>query len=345
MTSRDSHPNLHPSTRPQALKPARRAGSAPLRIGFQMDPLASLNPQGDSTLVLMVEAERRGFELFYYHPKSLSLGAEGATAIGNRVTFNWPEGQRPEQNWYQLGPAVKLHLASFDVIWLRQDPPFDLGYITSTHILETVMDRVLVLNHPVEVRNAPEKIFVMRYPELMPPTLISSQVAEIREFRREHRDIIIKPLFGNGGAGVFHLRPDDENLTSLLEIFARSNPEPLMIQKYIPAIRQGDKRIILVDGQPIGAINRVPVANEARANMHAGGKAEPAELSPRDREVCAAIGDELKNRDLVFVGIDMIGDYLTEINVTSPTGLQEINRFNQMNCESLIWDAVLKRFE
>ena len=340
MTSRDS-----PSpTRPKTQRPARRSGAAPLRVAFQMDPMASLNPQGDSTLVLMVEAERRGFEVFHYHPKSLSLGADGATAVGNRVAFNWQMGVRPEPNWYQLGPAVKLHLASFDVIWLRQDPPFDLAYITSTHLLETVMDRVLVLNNPVEVRNAPEKIFVMRYPELMPPTLISTDLSEIRDFRKLHKDIIIKPLFGNGGAGVFHLRADDENLTSLLEIFARSNPEPLMIQKYIPEIRQGDKRIILVDGQPIGAINRVPVAFEARANMHAGGKAEPVELTPRDREVCAAIGDELKNRDLVFVGIDMIGNFLTEINVTSPTGLQEINRFNHMSCESLIWDAALRRF-
>ncbi|MDI9409136.1 MAG: glutathione synthase [Candidatus Pacebacteria bacterium] len=315
-----------------------------LRVAFQMDPMASINPNGDSTLVLMLEAEERGFEVFCYQPKSLSLGAEGATAYGQKVSLNWGQGQvRPDQNWYQLGPLVKLHLASFDVIWLRQDPPFDLGYITSTHILESVMDRTLVMNNPIEVRNAPEKIFVMRYPDLMPPTLITTAVSEVKEFRQIHRDIIIKPLFGNGGAGVFHLKPDDENLTSLLEIFARSNPEPLMIQKYIPAIRQGDKRIILVDGEPIGAINRVPVANEARANMHAGGRAEPIELNDRDREVCRTIGGELKKRDLVFVGIDMIGDYLTEINVTSPTGLQEINRFNGFNCQALIWDAVEAR--
>jgi glutathione synthase len=226
------------------------------------------------------------------------------------------------------------------VVLMRQDPPFDMAYITATHILDHIHPHTLVVNNPSEVRNAPEKLFVTHFDGLLPPTLITSDVQQIKAFREEYQDIIVKPLFGNGGAGVFHIKPGDENLNSLLELFSQQSREPLIVQRYLPEVRQGDKRIILIDGEPAGAINRVPAAGEARSNMHVGGRPEASALTDREREICALIGPELKKRGLLFVGIDVIGDYLTEINVTSPTGLQEIGRFDGTCLEAKIWDAI-----
>jgi glutathione synthase len=238
-----------------------------------------------------------------------------------------------------------LDLATMDVVLMRQDPPFDMAYITATHLLEHIHPQTLVVNDPAHVRNAPEKLFVTHFPELMPPTLITSDRAEIVAFRAEHKDIILKPLFGNGGAGVFHLRPDDENLNALIEMFTARSREPIIVQRYLPEVRGGDKRIIIVDGKPAGAVLRVPVAGEARANLHAGAKAMQTTLTKRERDICEAIGPSLSQRGLIFVGIDVIGDYLTEINVTSPTGIQEIGRFDNIKIEAQIWDATERRLD
>jgi glutathione synthase len=230
-----------------------------------------------------------------------------------------------------------------DVILMRQDPPFDMSYITATHVLEHIHPKTLVVNDPVHVRNAPEKLFVTHFEGLMPPTLITSSAQAVRDFRAEFKDIIVKPLYGNGGAGVFHIVPEDENLNALMEVFTQMYREPVIVQKYVPEVRQGDKRIILVDGKPVGAINRVPAQGESRSNMHVGGRPEATTLTKREREICEAIGPALEERGLIFVGIDVIGEYLTEINVTSPTGIQEINRFDGVKIESDIWDAIEKR--
>jgi glutathione synthase len=312
----------------------------PLRVAVQMDPLPSIAIDGDSSFALMLEAQARGHTLFHYEVQRLSLregvgGRNRLTAVGNDVTV-----RRDATAHFRFGPTESRDLASMDVVLMRQDPPFDMAYITATHMLELIHPATLVVNDPASVRNAPEKILVTRFPDLMPPTLITWDVEAIRGFRAEHRDIIVKPLFGNGGAGVFRIREDDENLASLLEMhFARSR-EPLMIQRYEPAVRLGDKRIILIDGEPAGAINRVPAAGEARSNMHVGGRAEKSVLTARDREICARIGPLLRAQGLLFVGIDVIGDYLTEINVTSPTGLQEIGRFDGTNLAAAIWDRI-----
>jgi glutathione synthase len=230
-----------------------------------------------------------------------------------------------------------------NVVLMRQDPPFDMAYITATHVLEHIHPKTLVVNDPVHVRNAPEKLFVTHFEGVMPPTLISADVDEIRAFRRDHKDIIIKPLYGNGGAGVFHVRPDDENMGALLEMFTTTWREPVIVQRYVPEVRKGDKRIILVDGKAAGAINRVPADGEARSNMHVGGRPEKTALTKREQEICEIIGPALRERGLIFVGIDVIGDYLTEINVTSPTGIQEINRFNGTSLEADVWDAIERR--
>ncbi len=260
---------------------------------------------------------------------------ERLTARARPVTVRRAAGAH-----WQFGEPALLDLGTFDVVLMRQDPPFDMAYITATHMLEHIQPGTLVVNDPAAVRNAPEKILVTRFPELMPPTMIAWDLEAIRAFRAEHRDIVVKPLFGNGGAGVFRIRPDDENLAALLEMhFARSR-EPLMFQRYEPAVRQGDKRIILVDGEPMGAINRVPAAGEARSNMHVGGRAEKTTLTAREREICAAIGPTLREQGMIFVGIDVIGEWLTEINVTSPTGLQEIARFDGVHLEQAIWDSI-----
>ncbi|MBL8664554.1 MAG: glutathione synthase [Candidatus Odyssella sp.] len=310
-----------------------------LAVAVQMDPIHAINIDADSTFVLMLEAQRRGHGLWYYTPKTLSLHGGRVIAKAQRVT----DIRRRKGDHVALGPAEALDLSMMDVVLLRQDPPFDMAYITTTHLLERIHPRTLVVNDPAHVRNAPEKLFVTHFQELMPPTLITVDKDEILAFRREHKDIVVKPLFGNGGSGVFHVKPDDENLGTILEVFTQMYREPIIAQRYIPEIRRGDKRIILVDGKAAGAVSRMPQEGEARANFHAGGAARKAELTPREKMICDAIGPALQERGLVFVGIDVIGDYLTEINVTSPTGIQEINRLSGTKIESDIWDAIETR--
>jgi glutathione synthase len=309
-----------------------------LFVAVQMDPIELVNIDGDSSFVMGLAAQERGHKLFHYHPSRLTFRDGKVTARGHAMTL-----RRERGNHFTLGEPEVIDLSKADVVLMRQDPPFDMSYITATHILEHIHPKTLVVNDPVEVRNAPEKLFVAKFDGLMPPTLITSDRTEILAFRAEHKDIIVKPLYGNGGAGVFHITPDDENLGSLLEMFTQLYREPVIVQRYLPEVRQGDKRIILIDGEPVGAINRVPRAGEARSNMHAGGQPLRSELTRREREICAILGPELKNRGLIFVGIDVIGDYLTEINVTSPTGLQEINRFDGTRLEMKIWDAIEAR--
>ncbi|MBZ0216527.1 MAG: glutathione synthase, partial [Fimbriimonadaceae bacterium] len=300
-----------------------------------MDPVSSINISGDSTFALLLEAKKRGHEIFYYLPRDLSLLDGRVVARGATLDVRDKKDAHFSLSDERLEP-----LEEQNVVLLRQDPPFDMNYITTTHILERIHPKTLVVNDPGHVRNAPEKILVTEFPDLMPPTLITHDRILIDEFRAAHKDIIIKPLYGNGGAGVFRLRQDDSNLASLLETFDQLYPEPFIVQQYLPAVRAGDKRIILVDGEAAGAINRVPAEGETRSNMHVGGRPEPIELSPRDREICAAIGPELKKRGLIFVGIDVIGDVLTEINVTSPTGIREISKFGGGDIAALIWDAI-----
>jgi len=309
-----------------------------LAVAFQMDPLEGIDIDADSSFALGLEAQRRGHGLYHYLPQALTLRDGRVYARARSLGL-----RRSPGNHFTYGEWQTLDLATLDVVMMRQDPPFDMAYITATHLLEKVHPATLVVNDPFEVRNAPEKLFVTHFAELMPPTLISSDKQEIMDFRARHRDIVLKPLFGNGGADVFRITPADENLNALLEMFTRIYREPIMVQAYLPEIRQGDKRIILVDGEPVGAVNRVPPRGDARANLHVGGRAEKAELTARDREVCAAIGPALKEKGLIFVGIDMIGPYLTEINVTSPTGIQEIDRLNNVDLSARIWDAIEKR--
>ncbi|WP_019645886.1 glutathione synthase [Novispirillum itersonii] len=306
-----------------------------LAIAIQMDPIETVNINGDSTFALAEEAQARGHRLWHYLPKHLTFNEGVLTARARALTV-----RREQGNHYTLGEWETLPLADVDVVLLRQDPPFDMAYITNTHLLETVHPQTLVVNDPAEVRNAPEKLFVTRFKGLMPPTLISSDMDAIKAFREQHQDIIVKPLYGNGGLGVFHLKPGDENLGALLELFEQRSREPVMVQRYLPEVRQGDKRIILVDGEPVGAINRIPADGEARSNMHVGGKPVQSSLTDREKEICAIIGPELKKRGLLFVGIDVIGGWLTEINVTSPTGIQEIGRFDGVNLAAKIWDAI-----
>jgi glutathione synthase len=309
-----------------------------LAVAIQMDPIDAIDIDADSTFVLALEAQARGHALWYYLPREMSFHHGRVYAKAHPL-----EVRRDKASHFSLGTRQVLDLATMDVVLLRQDPPFDMAYITTTHLLEHIHPKTLVVNDPAHVRNAPEKIFVTQFPELMPPTLITSDREEIEAFRAEHKDIILKPLYGNGGAGVFHLTPDDENLSSLLEMFTEMFREPIIAQRYLPEIRKGDKRIILVDGEPAGAVARMPQKGEARANFHAGGQAAVAELNAREKEICHAIGPALRERGLIFVGIDVIGDYLTEINVTSPTGIQEINRLSGTRIESDIWNAIEKR--
>ena len=311
-----------------------------LSVAFQMDPLEGRDIEADSTFVLALEAQRRGHTLFHYLPQDLAFEAGAVRARARPL-----EVRRELGNHFTLGAETTLDLKQVDVVLLRQDPPFDMAYITTTHLLEHLHPRPLVVNDPAEVRNAPEKLFVTNFPDLMPPTLISSNREEILAFRAAQGDIVIKPLFGNGGADVFHIRPEDDNLNALLEMFTRIYREPIMVQRYLPEIRQGDKRIILIDGEPAGALNRVPPKGEARANLHVGGRAEKSSLTAREQEICARIGPLLAERGMIFVGIDVIGDYLTEINVTSPTGLQEIDRFDGVSLEAKIWDAIEARLD
>ena len=304
-------------------------------VAVQMDHVRSIKIAGDSTFAMSLEAQNRGYKLFHYTPDQLSMRDGKIEAVAEPMILRDVEGDH-----FDLGPQEKINLADMDVVLLRQDPPFDMAYITSTHLLERVHPKTLVVNDPAWVRNSPEKIFVTEFPDLMPKTLISRDPAAINDFRAEVGDMILKPLYGNGGAGVFHIKPDDRNLASLLEMFAQMYREPFIAQEYLPSVRAGDKRIILIDGEPVGAINRVPAETDARSNMHAGGRAEHSELTPREQEICARIGPSLKQRGFILVGIDIIGDLMTEINVTSPTGLREIKNFGGPDVAALFWDAV-----
>lgn len=306
-----------------------------MKIAFQMDPIDAVDINADSSFRIAEEAQARGHELFYYSPDQLAYEEGVITARGQDMVV-----RREAGNHVDLGPVKKVDLKDFDVLWLRQDPPFDMHYITSTHLLDRLKDDVLVVNDPFWVRNYPEKLLVLDFPELTPPTTIARDLETIKAFKAKHDDVILKPLYGNGGAGVFRLDPNDRNLSSLHELFTGFSREPLIVQKFLPDVSNGDKRVILVDGEPVGAINRVPAAGETRSNMHVGGRPEKIGLSDRDLEICAAIGPLLKEKGQIFVGIDVIGDYLTEINVTSPTGIQELERFDGVNIAEKIWQAI-----
>ncbi|MEL6735009.1 MAG: glutathione synthase [Pseudomonadota bacterium] len=307
----------------------------PLSVAVQMDHISTIDITGDSTFALMLEAKKRGHTLFHYEVDALTMRDGEVFTSGADVDVQDIKGDH-----YTLGDTKRVNLADYDVVLMRQDPPFHMGYITATHLLERIHPKTLVVNDPAEVRNAPEKIFVTEFSDLMPETLISRSRAEIEAFRAEYGDIIVKPLYGNGGAGVFRISEGDQNLTSLLELFEATWPEPFIAQRYLKAVREGDKRIILVDGEAVGAINRVPSENEARSNMHVGGRAEAIDITDREREICDRIGPELRRRGFLFVGIDVIGGLMTEINVTSPTGIREVAKFGGADIASLLWDAI-----
>ncbi|MBM7068123.1 glutathione synthase [Actibacterium sp. 188UL27-1] len=309
-----------------------------MKIAFQMDPISDVDIAADSTFRLAEEAQVRGHILFFYTPDTLSYQSGQIMARAASLTVHREQG-----NHADLGPFEQVDLSQMDVIWLRQDPPFDMGYITTTHLLEMLTPGVLVVNDPFWVRNSPEKLLVLKFPDLTPPTTIARDLQTLRAFKETHGDVIVKPLYGNGGAGVFRLGPEDRNLASLHELFSGINREPLIAQKFLPDVSNGDKRVILVEGEPVGAINRVPAAGETRSNMHVGGRPEKIGLTARDREICEAIGPLLRERGQIFVGIDIIGDYLTEINVTSPTGIQELERFDGGNIAGQIWQAIEAR--
>ncbi|WP_173934567.1 glutathione synthase [Chelativorans sp. Marseille-P2723] len=309
-----------------------------LNIAFQMDHISGISIAGDTTFALALEAQRRGHRLYHYTPDALSQHGRRAIASLEPLEVRDVAGSH-----FTLAAPTRTDLAEMDVVLLRQDPPFDMHYITTTHILECVQPKTLVVNDPAWVRNSPEKIFVTEFPDLMPETLITRDPDEVDAFRKEHGDIIVKPLYGNGGAGIFHMQEGDRNLAALLELFLETFREPFIVQRYLKEVRSGDKRIILIEGEPVGAINRVPADHDSRSNMHVGGRAEPTQITEREREICARIGPSLKERGFVLVGIDVIGDYLTEINVTSPTGIREVKRFGGADIASLFWDAVEAR--
>ncbi len=308
----------------------------PLKVAIQMDPIEGVDPTADTTVLMAWNALQRGHAVQTYQPESLALEDGRVTCRARPLLDVAPEaGAVPRQ-----GDPAMLDLAAVDVVLMRQDPPFDMAYITATHILEHVHPKTLVVNDPREVRDAPEKLLVTTFPGVQPPTLITRDPSAIADFRARQGDVIVKPLYGNGGAGVFRLRPDDPNLDSLLELFFAASREPVIVQAFLPAVSRGDKRILLVDGEPAGAINRIPQQGAVRSNLHVGGRAEAVELSARDRELCALIGPELRRRGLLFVGVDVIGDYLTEINVTSPTGAQQLKRFTGVDATALMWDRI-----
>ena len=307
----------------------------PLRVACQMDPIERIDIRGDSTFAILLEAQRRGHEIFYYTPQNLALDGRDLIAAGHLLSVTDTVGDH-----YRLGRHSRENLGDWDVVLLRQDPPFDMAYITTTHLLERIHPKTLVVNDPAHVRNAPEKIFVLDFLDLMPPTLVTRSMDDVAAFRRNHKDIILKPLYGNGGASVFRVRPEDTNLGSLVELFQTVFREPFMVQAYLPAVREGDKRIILIDGEVAGAINRVPAEGETRSNLHVGGTAAKTELTDREREICARLGPELKRRGLIFTGIDVIGGCLTEINVTSPTGIRQVTAFGGADIAALIWDVI-----
>ncbi|NVO21786.1 glutathione synthase [Donghicola mangrovi] len=306
-----------------------------MKVAFQMDPIGPININADSTFRLAEEAQARGHELYYYEPDHMYYREGQVYARMAPLTVRRVVGDH-----FSLGEFVDTPLTEIDVVWLRQDPPFDMHYITTTHLLDRIRDKTLVVNDPFWVRNSPEKLMVLDFPELTPATAIARDLETLKAFKADHGDIIVKPLYGNGGAGVFKLTRDDRNLASLFETFTGFSREPLIAQQFLPAVSKGDKRVILVDGEPVGAINRVPAEGETRSNMHVGGKPEKVELTERDKEICATIGPVLKEKGLIFVGIDVIGDYLTEINVTSPTGIQELERFDGINVAEKIWQVI-----
>lgn len=309
-----------------------------LNVAVQMDPIARINIRGDSTFALLLEAQKRGHGLSYYTPDKLSLRGEELVAPVQVLTVRDEAGDH-----FTLGEPRREPLNAFDVVLLRQDPPFDLAYITSTHFLERIHPKTLVVNNPASVRNAPEKIMVMNFPHLMPPTLISRDLDEINSFRDEHGAVVMKPLHGHGGAAVFRVMPQDMNFGSLFDMFSVTFREPWVIQRFLPEVKHGDKRIILVDGEFAGAVNRVPAPDDLRSNMVRGGAAHATDLSDREREICATVGPVLRELGLLFVGIDVIDGNLTEINVTSPTGIRAIARLNGPDVAAMIWDTIEKK--
>ena len=309
-----------------------------LKIAVQMDPIQRINIKGDSTFALLLEAQQRGHKLSYYTPDRLALVNGRLFATVESLAVRDKAGDH-----FTLDEPRRVELNQFDVILLRQDPPFDLAYVTTTHLLERIHPKTLVVNDPAAVRNSPEKVFVLDFLDLMPPTLVTRSADQIRAFRDRHKDIVVKPLYGNGGAAIFRIAAGDTNLNALIELLGITFREPIMVQRYLPEVRKGDKRIILVDGEIAGVINRVPAADETRSNLHVGGTAEPATLTRRDKEICARLGPELKRRGLIFAGIDVIGNYLTEINVTSPTGIRQVAQFGGPDIAAMIWDVVERK--
>ena len=306
------------------------------KISIQMDPIELIDIKADTTFALTLEAFKRGHDLFYYNPKDLTFNNGTITAKGKNIL----NIKNTINEHVQLSELETKYLSTEDVILLRQDPPFDMSYITNTHILETLHPNTFVVNNPFEVRNAPEKLLVNKFKDFIPETLITRDLVEINKFKKEHKEIIVKPLYGNGGKQVFHIRENDPNFSSLLEMFFEYSNEPLIIQRYLPEVRNGDCRVIMIDGEIAGAVNRIPPEGQARSNLHVGGKAEKKILNNRELEICEALSEELKKKELILVGLDIIGNYLTEINVTSPTGVQEISRFDGSNISSMFWDAV-----
>lgn len=307
-----------------------------LKVAIQMDPMESVDILADTTFMMAMAAQERGYPLWVYDFRTLALEEGRLSCRARPMTVRAVAGDH-----VTFGDEVRLDLGEdVDVILMRQDPPFDMAYVTATYLLETVHPKTLVVNDPAEVRSAPEKLLVTQFPGLTPPTLISSDPVALVAFHRKHGDVVLKPLHGAGGSGVIRLKADDPNLEALIEIHAVGSRDPLVIQKFIPAVSKGDKRILLIDGEPVGAINRIPAAGAVRSNLHVGGTAAPVELTARDREICAAIGPTLKERGLIFVGIDVIGDWLTEINVTSPTGAQQLKAFTGVDAAALMWDAI-----
>jgi glutathione synthase len=310
-----------------------------LKVAIQMDPMESVDILADTTFMMAMAAQDRGYPLWVYDFRTLALEEGRLSCRARPMTVRAVAGDH-----VTFGDEVRLDLAEdVDVILMRQDPPFDMAYVTATYLLETVHPKTLVVNDPAEVRSAPEKLLVTQFPGLTPPTLVSSDPVALVAFHQKHGDVVLKPLHGAGGSGVVRLKADDPNLEALIEIHAVGSRDPLVIQKFIPAVSRGDKRILLVDGEPVGAINRIPAAGAVRSNLHVGGTAAPVELTARDREICAAIGPTLKARGLIFVGIDVIGDWLTEINVTSPTGAQQLKAFSGVDAAALMWDAIEKK--
>ncbi|MFA4950464.1 glutathione synthase [Brevundimonas sp.] len=310
-----------------------------MKVAIQMDPIEGVNIASDTTWLMAMEAQDRGYPLWVYDFRTLALDEGSLYCRARPVTLRQVEGDH-----VTFGEEVKLDLGKdVDVILMRQDPPFDMAYVTATYLLETVHPQTLVVNDPAQVRSAPEKLLVTHFPDLTPPTLISSDPVALVDFHKRHGDVVLKPLHGAAGSGVVRLKADDPNLEALIEIHATGSRDPLVIQKFLPAVSAGDKRILLVDGEPVGAINRVPLKDQVRSNLRVGGTAAPVELTPRDLEICAAIGPTLRERGLIFVGIDVIGDWMTEINVTSPTGAQQLKQFSGVDAAALMWDAIETR--